>query len=167
MGTTILKIKNFRLYTEGSMVDPDAHIWFTNPRSKSICRGEHYSGLNIFPSIFKSHRYIEGTDPAKYKRIYYFRITNQTPKILKWWFGLKRGYHNECWGNVDVDYETGKMIKLKDPTFWEYFIMTIKRGYKIKHCNHEWEVESHISPDSGSEDIYCPKCGYFEHICYY
>jgi len=49
---------------------------------------------------------------------------------------------------------------------------SFKEMIRLSHlratCKHEaLESESHITGDSGSEDMYCPTCGFQHHICYF
>ena len=84
-------------------------------------------------------------------------------KLKNFWDQLHSDYRGYCYFNYDAD----NGIKYKDPIFLFWVIRELYFKIKQRYCHHEWIVESHISPDSGSEDVYCPKCGLSHHIIYY
>ena len=56
----------------------------------------------------------------------------------------------------------------KVPSLIEFLYDNYKQRKQIKNCDHtNMEVDSHITGDSGSEDLHCPDCGFTDHIQYY
>ncbi len=144
---TLIKTKNFDIHVSGSLEEPYTHIYFKfKGKSKP---------LNIFP-------YLQFRKQQPYCKKF-IGVTHEVPKFLQWLWRLKAEYEGYCYFNYDDE----KQVKLKDPHFILWVIGALRNRYIQKHCKHEWEVESHISPDSGSEDFTCKKCGVYHHIRYY
>lgn len=76
-------------------------------------------------------------------------------KFKKWYSNRRRDYY---------------VYRLTDTTtlpflFWLVgFYVSI---WRQKHCRHEFECYSHITPETGSETFCCKKCGYTYEIIYY
>jgi hypothetical protein len=158
MRTTLIKTKHFHLWVSGSMVEPYSNIWFNSKRSEN-----GYKGLNIFPYLWISKAYTVESGYTRARGYLRYGMSNSTPKLLQWWLKMKSGYRSFCYFNWDHD----NQIKYQDPTFIGWIIKTLKIEYLQKHCNHDYQFESHITPDHGSEDVYCPKCGLSHHVTYY
>lgn len=48
-----------------------------------------------------------------------------------------------------------------------FFVQSVYNMSLCKMFGHKIEVDANIGPESGSEDLYCARCGYSQHIRYY
>lgn len=60
--------------------------------------------------------------------------------------------------------------------WWRFLLWSIDFWWRLQFrvaplvCRlfgHRLEVESDVSPDAGSEDLHCTRCGHTNHITYY
>jgi len=159
MKHTVLKFRKLHVWTSGSIIEPNAHLWMDcKPRKNRVGT---YKSVNIFPSLYRKK----------------LLITNKVPNWLQ---TLLEDYDNwknwvqQFYGDDLIFDDFGNMYA--DPN-WEmpkrpllivYLYQQWKRREKIRKCTHpNLQEETNISPESGSADYYCPDCGLSEHVCYY
>lgn len=100
---------------------------------------------------------------------YTIGITNTLPKFLQRIFQEIENYKYRDFGNTIED-EKGNVIGVNHTSFLQYCIGKLKFYWFQKPCRdngHDWDVESDITPDSGSEYFTCRRCGESHSVIYY
>ena len=83
--------------------------------------------------------------------------------MFKWAEDKREEYnftlYGYCW-DVDTRLQA-HLLTLRD------MLLAPVIAWRQKRCRHDWEVNSHITPDSGYEDFTCKKCGLHHTVNWY